>query len=250
MVRPRSHGGETMSTLHRLIVAGVLLAPSAASAASLSVVTVAAPDINCVFETDCTITVTDSVAAIPVPGLTAGAARLQSRTFTGQAGAPGVGKTAYEYRVDLTTAVTNLEFVCVTDLAIDFGPVSKLQYNKVGPADDVFVVTKGGLGQIGILSAEQTGNVVMFTFSQPVCSGSTPNTGDTTFFFGLASAFVPKKITAQVGVPGLLPVDVNARGPDHPRRPIPPIVLPLGAPPPASAAEQTGTAGGAPTPRQ
>jgi hypothetical protein len=215
-----------MSTLilRRLAVAGVLLAPSAAGAASLTVVTVAAPDINCVFETDCTITVTDSVSSIPIPNLTAGAARLQSRTFTGAAGAPAAGKTGYEYRVDLTTAVTDIEFSCVTDLAVDFGPVTKLQYNKVGPADDVFVVTKGGIGKTGILFAEQTGNVVTFTFSQPVCAGPTPNTGDTTFFFGLTSAFAPKAIVAKVGVPGLLPVDVKARAPNHPPRPT--VLLP------------------------
>src|SRR2546423_15673093 len=88
--------------------------PSAAIAAQLSIVAVSAPAINCVFETDCTIVVTDSVGIIPVPNLIAGAARLQSRTFAGQAGAPAAGKTGYEYRVDLTTAVTNAEFSCVT----------------------------------------------------------------------------------------------------------------------------------------
>jgi hypothetical protein len=140
--------------------------------------------------------------------------------------------------------VTDAEFSCVTDLAVDFGAITKLQYNNVGPADDVFVVTKGGLGKIGILFAEQTGNLVTFTFSQPVCAGNTPNTGDTTFFFGLTSAFAPKSITAKIGVPGLLPVDVKARAPDHPRRPIPPIVIrPLDGQP-ASAPDQTGTAQG------
>ena len=47
--------------------------------------------------------VTDSVGIIPMPNAT-GTARLQSRTFAGQPGAPGAGKTAYEYRVDLTQA--------------------------------------------------------------------------------------------------------------------------------------------------
>src|SRR3954452_15591157 len=75
----------------------------AASAAPLSVVTVAAPDINCVFETDCTVVVTDSIGDIPLAGMT-GKARLQSRTYAGKAGAPGAGNTAYEYRLDLTQA--------------------------------------------------------------------------------------------------------------------------------------------------
>jgi hypothetical protein len=195
-----------------------------AAAGPLSVVTVNSPAINCVYETDCTITVTDSVGTIPVPNLTAGTARLQTRTFTGLAGAPAAGKTGYEYRIDLTTAVTNAEFSCVTDLAVDFGPITKLQYNNAGPADDVYVITHGGLGKIGILFAEQSGSTITFTFSQPVCAGQTPNTGDTTFFFGLTSAFAPRAITAEVGVPGLLPVDVKARGPNHPRV-LPPIAL-------------------------
>ena len=77
------------------------LLPGVAAAAPLTVVTVAAPDINCVFETDCTIVVTDSVGNIALPGAT-GVARLQSRTFAGQPGAPAAGKTGYEYRMDLT----------------------------------------------------------------------------------------------------------------------------------------------------
>ena len=204
----------------------LLAAAPVAQAASLTVVTVAAPDINCVYETDCTVTVTDSIGTIPIPNLVSGTARLQSRTFTGKPGAPAAGKTGYEYRVDLTTAVTNAEFSCVTDLAVDFGAVTKLQYNNLGPLDDVFVITKGGLGTIGLLFAEQTGNVITFTFSQPVCAGYSPNTGQTTFFFGLTSAFAPHAIEAKVGVPGLDPVDVKARAPSHPVRPVPAIVLP------------------------
>ena len=200
--------------------AALLAASAAAQAASLTVVTVAAPDINCVFETDCTIVVTDSVGNIPIPNIVSGAARLQSRTFEGKPGAPAAGKFGYEYRVDLTSAVTNAEFSCVTDLEVDFGPVTKLQYNKAGPDDDVYVVTKGGLGTIGLLSAEQTGNVITFTFSQPVCAASNwadpPGAkGQTTFFFGLTSATAPRAIVAHVGAPGLDPLDVKARAPTH-----------------------------------
>src|SRR6185369_2692687 len=103
---------------------------SAAVAAPLNVVTVAAPNVNCVFETDCTVVVTDSVGTIAVPNTT-GTARLQSRTFTGKPGAVGDGKTAYEYRVDLTQAATPGDQACVTGLDVDFGPVAKLDYNKV-----------------------------------------------------------------------------------------------------------------------
>jgi len=194
-----------------------LTPPFAAKAASLNFVNVGAPAINCVFNTTCKVTVTDSVDTIVVPpGLWTGNARLQSRTFSGAAGAPGAGKTANEYRVDLTQVVSDAEVPCVTDIAIDFGPVSKLQYNNVGPLDDVFVVTKGGLGTVGLFAVDQTGDVITFTFNQPVCAGPTPGKGQTSFFFGLASAFPPKAITAKVSVPGLDPINVKSRAPSHP----------------------------------
>ncbi len=186
-----------------------------AGAAPLTVVNVAAPAINCVFETDCTVVVTDSVGTIALPGST-GVARLQSRTFAGQAGAPAAGKTAYEYRVDLTSATAIGDVACVTGLNVDFGPVTKLQYNKVGPTDDVFVVTKGGLGTIGLASADLNGNIVTFTFSQPVCAADSSGPGHTTFFFGLASIHPPKGIVATIEAPGVSPdVNVKARAPSH-----------------------------------
>jgi hypothetical protein len=187
-----------------------------ARAAALTIVTVAAPDINCVFETDCSIVVTDSVGNISLLGAT-GTARLQSRTFPGKPGAPGDGKTAYEYRVDLTQATTIGDTACVTALEVDFGPVTKLQYNKVGPTDDVFVITKGGLGSIGLASAEQDRRgIITFTFSQPVCAADASSPGQTSFFFGLASIHPPKGIVATVESPGVFPdIDVKARAPNH-----------------------------------
>jgi hypothetical protein len=186
-----------------------------AGAAPLTVVSVAAPDINCVFETDCTIVVTDSVGNIALPGST-GIARLQSRTYAGQPGAPAAGKTGYEYRVDLTQATAIGDVACVTALGVDFGPVTKLQYNKVGPTEDVFVITKGGLGTIGLASAVQNGNIITFTFSQPVCAADSSGPGKTTFFFGLASIHPPKGIAATVEAPGVFPdIDVKARAPSH-----------------------------------
>src|SRR4051812_996523 len=203
------------SSCEALLAAILCSLAGTAGAAALTVVTVAAPDINCVFETDCTVVVTDSVGTITLPGST-GTARLQSRSFAGMAGAPGAGKTAYEYRVDLTQATAIGDVSCVTGLNVDFGPVSKLQYNKVGPLDDVFVVTKGGLGTIGLASADQNGNVVSFTFSQPVCAADTSGPGHTSFFFGLASIHAPKAITATIEAPGVFPdVDVKARAPSH-----------------------------------
>jgi hypothetical protein len=206
-----------MNTVLRDLCLGIALCSlgSVAIAAPLTVVNVAAPDINCVFETDCTIVVTDSVGPIAVPNTT-GIARLQSRTFLGKPGAPADGKTGYEYRVDLTQAATMGDQACVTGLDVDFGPVTKLQYNKVGPTDDVFVVTKGGLGTIGLASAVQNRNIITFTFTQPVCAADSSGPGKTTFFFGLASTHPPKSIVATIDAPGVFPdIDVKARAPSH-----------------------------------
>lgn len=205
-----------MNGLLRKTCLGIALCalPAIASAANLTVVTVAAPDINCIFETDCTIVVTDSVGTIALPSA-AGTARLQSRTFVGKPGAPADGKTGYEYRVDLTQATALGDVACVTALDVDFGPVTKLQYNKVGPADDVFVITKGGLGTIGLSSAVQNRNIVTFTFSQPVCAADASGPGQTSFFFGLSSSQAPTGIVATIEVPGIGPIDVKARAPSH-----------------------------------
>jgi hypothetical protein len=198
-----------------IVARSLVGALGAAGAAPLTVVTVSAPAINWVFETDCTVVVNDSVGNISLSTIT-GTARPQPRTFPGQPGAPGAGKTAYEYRVDLTQAQAIGDVACVTDLTVDFGPISKLQYHAGGPTDDVFVVTKGGLGTIGLASAEQTGNLVTFTFSQPVCAADASVPGQTTFFFGLASTSAPQATVAGIGAPGLEdPLKVKARAPTH-----------------------------------
>lgn len=203
-----------MCTKVGLFGVATLAMAASAQAAPLNFVNVSAPGINCVFSATCTVTVTDSVDTITVPpGLWTGNARLQSRTFVGAPGTPGAGKTAYEYRVDLTQVVSSGEVPCVTDLAVDFGPVTKLQYNKAGPLDDVFVVAKGGLGSVGLYAVDKTGDLVTFTFNEPVCAGATPGTGATSYFFGLASVNPPKLIVAYVSVPGLLPIDVKVRAP-------------------------------------
>jgi hypothetical protein len=200
----------------RMSAGAALLAASvvAAQGAPLAVVNVGAPAINCVFNTSCTVTVSDSIGNIPLPGIS-GTARLQSRTYVGAPPAPGAGKHVYEYRVDLTQAVGILNIPCVTALTINFGPVSKLQYNGSGPLDDVFVVTSGGLGTVGIGSANKFGNIVTFVFSSPICAGGHPGAGATSYFFGLASTTPPMAISAMVRPSGGPALAVPARAPSH-----------------------------------
>ena len=179
----------------------------------LKVVNVNAPAVNCVFDTSCKVLVTDTTATIPLP--TAGTNFLQSRTFTGKPGAPANGLYAYEYRFDLRNALGITYIPCISSMTIDFGPVvSTLDYDGDGEAgDQVYVVTSGGIGSIGLASAEKDNDKITFTFSSPVCAGGSPGTGQSTFFFGLVSTQPPGPVTATVKETTGPVHDVQARAP-------------------------------------
>jgi hypothetical protein len=182
--------------MHRLIVlfAVVLLL---LTGCKLKVVNVSAPSINCIFDPSCTVTVTDTSDTIPIPA--GGTNFLQSRTFVGKPGSPADGLYAYEYRIDLRNAMGITYIPCISSMKIEFGPVvSTLDFNGDGDADQVYVVTSGGLGSIGLASADKVGNEITFNFSPSVCAGGSPGTGQSTFFFGLVSTQPQKSVTATV----------------------------------------------------
>jgi hypothetical protein len=197
-------------------IAAVLaaLATAPASAGQLNVVTVAAPAINCVFAANCIITVSDSVGQLPLGNLDMpNTAWLQSRTFTGAPNTPGAGTTGYEYRLSMVQASGSLE--CIAGIVINFGAVTKLPFKNNAPAD-VYVITQGGLGTIGLKSAEQDGDVITFEFDKLLCASEPANSANTTFFFGLASTHPPKAITAGIFGTGNPPYyAVPARAPSH-----------------------------------
>ncbi|MBI1811111.1 MAG: hypothetical protein HY035_01175 [Nitrospirae bacterium] len=173
------------------------LAFAAACVTPLKVVNVGAPAINCVFDPSCRVTVTDTTAPIPIPA--GGTNFLQSRTFAGQPGAPANGLHAYEYRIDLRNAMGITYIPCISSMTLEFGPVvSTLDYDGDGVADQVYVVTSGGLGSIGLASAEKEGNTITFNFSAPVCAGGHPGGGQSAYFFGLVSTQPPGPVTATV----------------------------------------------------
>jgi hypothetical protein len=187
--------------------------PLGAHAQPLKIVEVGAPAINCVFQTDCNIPVTDTTGNLLLPTLTPGTAWLQSRTFAGEAGAPGVGTTGYEYRLSMTQTSGNAE--CAIGLNLNFGPHKQLPY-KDNALADVYVVTTGGLGTIGIKSAEKFGDVIVFEFKAPLCADGPPDIKRTTFFFGLAATAPPMHVTATVPVFGATPLyALDARVPTH-----------------------------------
>ncbi len=179
----------------------------------LKVVNVGAPAINCTFNPSCKVTVSDTSDTIPIPA--GGTNFLQSRTFTGQIGAPPNGLYAYEYRIDLRNAMGITYIPCIISMTIEFGPViSSLDYDGDGvTGDQVYVVTSGGLGSIGVTSAEKDGNDITFNFSPSVCAGGHPGGGQSTFFFGLVSTQPPRNVTAMVKETTGSIYDVGARAP-------------------------------------
>ncbi len=164
----------------------------------LTKTTVSAPAINCKFDTDCRITVTDTTDHFTI-GPTAGDAFLQSRTFpSGQPGTAAAGLYAYLYRIDLTQLAGLTALPCVTQLRIDFGPVETIDYDNDGSNEHVFVITAGGLGSVAPTSVDKQGRMITFSFNPPVCAGASPGTGETSYFFGLTSAKPPRHVTAEI----------------------------------------------------
>lgn len=194
--------------------AAALIWPLPLAAQTLTVVEVNAPAVNCVFQPSCTIPVSDSTGAIGLPFIaTPGTAWLQSRTYTGAPGTPGAGLTGYEYRISLTQASGRAE--CLMGMVLNFGPVARLPY-RTGTLADVFVITTGGLGTIGIRSAVKSGDVIDFTLSSPLCLSGGPDVKNTTFFFGLAASGTPRAVDAQIYSIGTPPIfGVSARAPNH-----------------------------------
>src|ERR1043165_4142698 len=199
----------------RNLLIGLLfaLAPVAAGA-PLKVVNVGAPAINCVFTTasPCTIGVSDTSADVPMSA--GGTGRLQSRTFKGLAGSHADGMFAYEYRLNLTNAVGAVNLACIDWISISFGPVvNTLDYDDDRKPDQIFVVTSGGLGTIGLASAGQTADTIKFKFSKPVCEGGASGKGDSSLFWGLGSKSPAKEVTAMLHETGGATHVVKARSP-------------------------------------
>lgn len=198
---------------HLLIGLFFALVP-VARAAPLKVVNVGAPAINCVFTaaSRCTIGVSDTSADVPMSA--GGTGRLQSRTFKGLAGSPADGMFAYEYRLNLTDAIGAVNIACIDWMSISFGSVVNiLDFDRDQKPDHVFVITSGAVGTIGLASAVQTADTIRFKFSKPVCEGSAPEKGDSSFFWGLVSKSSPKDVTAILHETGGATHVVKARSP-------------------------------------
>jgi hypothetical protein len=102
---------------------------------------------------------------------------------------------------------------CITELSLDFGAHQPLDYDGDGDPEDVFVVTAGGLGSVGLASADRTGDRITFRLAPAVCAGNRSGSGESTFFFGLAAAGPPQPVTARAVVSLGGTLDLDARAP-------------------------------------
>lgn len=172
----------------KVLLALVTLAAPALFAQPLTVVTVQAPNVNYVFNPAGKVTVQDLSSPIWSGGF------LQSRNFQGAKGAPAAGLYIYEYRIDLRKVVGITAIPQIYSMTVDVGPIVKLDFNGDKKLDDVFVVTKGGLGNVALKSAVRSGNNITFTFSAPVGGGAAPGKGDSSYFFGFVSKYPRRTI--------------------------------------------------------
>ena len=194
-----------------LLTVFICLVPHAAKAAPLKIVNVAAPAINCVFSTSCSVRVKDTKEDVPLSN--GGKGVLRTRTFKGASGSPAEGLFAYQYRLDLTDA-TGTKPSCIDWISMSFGPVvNRLNFGGDAQPDHVFVITTGGTGSIGLASALETRGTIRFRFRSPVCSGPSPAKGASTFFWGLVSTSDPENITALVHETGRATHVVKTRSP-------------------------------------
>ena len=189
----------------------IFVTPLAAKAAPLKIVNVAAPAINCVFSTSCSVRVKDTKEDVPLSK--GGEGVLRTRTFKGANGSPAEGLYAYQYRLDLTDAV-GTKPSCIDWISLSFGPVvSTLDFGESTRPDQVFVITSGAVGSIGLTSAVETRGTIRFTFKSPVCSGTPAAKGASTYFWGLVSASDPENVNALLHETGGATHVVKTRSP-------------------------------------
>jgi hypothetical protein len=165
---------------------------------SVKIVQVNAPAYNCLFSTNCIITVNDTVfnfvTNLPPDTTTASTnasltGLVQSRTFAGQPGTPEAGLYGYEYRLVLQKLIGD-QSVSLSSMTVNFSPYSSFDYN--GQTDNqAWVVTSGGVGSVGPTSISANGSAITFGFNPPLTLSSASSEETSSYFFGMISSTPP-----------------------------------------------------------
>jgi hypothetical protein len=161
----------------------------------------------CMFDADCSSSVTPrDIGALP-SAQRGTDPRLQSFSFEAKLNTVAAGTTVYVYRLDLTQADPHSE--CLAGLVINFGPPAQMP-SATANAAQVFVITTDGHGTVSVKSAEQDGDFIQFNFEGAVCPGQS------SLFFGLASKSPPVSGSASLFGYGYPPItNATAQTPQH-----------------------------------
>ena len=163
-----------------------LLLAVAAPAMALNVVNTSSPSVNCIFNTTCSITVTEKIG----PFLSN--SYVQSRYTQGQPGSTAAGKWLYLYRIDMRDEVGVVNIPYVTGLRVPFQGLRQYDFNFDAVATDhVFNITSGAMGSKGVTSANLAFGALTFNLST-VYGGSYPGNGESSYYFGVVSDYGPR----------------------------------------------------------
>jgi hypothetical protein len=106
-------------------------------------------------------------------------------------------------------------------MGVDIGPtVSFLDYDYNGIHNDqIFQVTSGGLGTVGLSQVAQFSGITYFYFASPYpAAGSSPGHGTSSYFFGFTSDYPPttKSGTVWIGNYSVSTQSITVFAPAHP----------------------------------
>lgn len=172
----------------RLSLRVVLVLLVAAPAFGYNVVNTSS-SVGCLFSPSCTNFPTDHNYDFAVAG-GSGLARLQSRYYQGQPGSVAAGKWVYRYRITLENVTATGSLLPYADaLGIsNFGLPRQYDYNfDTIATDHVFNVTVGGAGSKGVTSSWALFGITYFFYENFVFAGTSPGTGESSYFMGVVS---------------------------------------------------------------
>jgi len=167
---------------------------------NLRIVEVSSPEINCVFDRDCRITVNDFSERFTLPFAT-GQGFLQSRQYPiGEPGTKAEGLYPYLYRIDLTQMRNETAARCIRSVKFDFDSPATLRYGNRRPRlpAQVFAITKNAIGTAKPTRAIRDDKGVEFQFRELCTAGPNDNVGTSSVFFGMTSKSPPGTVKARM----------------------------------------------------
>lgn len=172
-------------------------------------------NVHCMFDPTCNVVATTTVSTFTVPGMS-GTGSLYTTTFQTSPASPAAGYNGFEYRIDLQNVVGITGIKCIGSMRIALGsqPIF-LDLNGDGIiADQIYVISTGGLGTIAPTLAAKDGPFVTFYFDPQICGGGSPGTGDSSFVFGALAAGFPRGVLADLQVFGGSLIETGAQAPN------------------------------------